>query len=317
MGPASRRRPCASIRTDVAITLTQLTSFLAVVRGGSITAAADALVVTQPSVSAALAALNREVGEDLLERSGRSVRLSAAGEAFAPYAADVIGLLAEGRDAAREAAAGAEGRLRIIAVTTAAESFVPPLMKAFAERCRELELELMLEVGNSTAVLEAVLDHRADVAITGQPPTEGRLEAVPLMDNEIVLVSAPDDPLAHSEPLSAQRLGDRTWLLREETSGTRALNERYIAAAGLEPRTLTLGSNGAIKQAARAGLGVSLISRATVEIELESGWLSMIPLAQPPATRRWWVLRSAVGPVRPAVAEFMAFAPRAMAGHAS
>jgi len=299
----------------VAITLTQLTSFLAVVRGGSITAAADALVVTQPSVSAALAALNREIGEELLERSGRSVRLSAAGQAFAPYAADVIGLLAEGRDAAREAAAGAEGRLRIIAVTTAAESFVPPLMKAFAERRRDLEL--MLEVGNSAAVLEAVLDHRADVAITGQPPTEGRLEAVPLMDNEIVLVTSPEDPLAHSEPLAAQRLGDLTWLLREETSGTRALNERFIAAAGFEPRTLTLGSNGAIKQAARAGLGVSLISRATVEIELESGWLGMIPLAQPPATRRWWVLRSAVGPVRPAVAEFMAFAPDAMAGHAS
>lgn len=299
----------------MAITLTQLTSFLAVVRGGSITAAADALVVTQPSVSAALAALNREVGEDLLERSGRSVRLSAAGEAFAPYAADVIGLLAEGRDAAREAAAGAEGRLRIIAVTTAAESFVPPLMKAFAERCRELEL--VLDVGNSTAVLEAVLDHRADVAITGQPPPEGRLKAVPLMDNEIVLVTAPDDPLADSEPMSAQQLGDRTWLLREETSGTRALNERFIAAAGLEPRTLTLGSNGAIKQAARAGLGVSLISRATVQVELESGWLGMIPLIQPPATRRWWVLRSAVGPIRPAVVEFMAFAPSAVTGHAS
>jgi DNA-binding transcriptional LysR family regulator len=174
----------------------------------------------------------------------------------------------------------------------------------------------MLEVGNSTAVLEAVLDHRADVAITGQPPTGGRLEAVPLMDNEIVLVTAPDDPLTRVEPMSAQRLGDRTWLLREETSGTRALNERYIAAAGLEPRTLTLGSNGAIKQAARAGLGVSLISRATVQVELESGWLGMIPLIQPPATRRWWVLCSTVGPVRPAVAEFMAFAPSAVPGHA-
>lgn len=297
----------------MAITLTQLSSFLAVVRGGSITAAADALVVTQPSVSAALAALNREVGEELLERSGRSVRLSPAGEAFAPYAADVVGLLQKGRDAAREAAAGAERCLRIIAVTTAAESFVPPLMKAFAERRRELEL--VLDVGNSTAVLEAVLDHRADVAITGQPPPEGRLEAVPLMDNEIVVVTAPDDPLARAEPTPVHRLGNRTWLLREETSGTRALNERFIAAAGLSPRTLTLGSNGAIKQAARAGLGISLISRATVQVELESGWLGMIPLVQPPATRRWWVLRSAVGPVRPAVAEFMAFAPKAVVGH--
>lgn len=295
----------------MAITLTQLTSFLAVVRGGSITTAADALIVTQPSVSAALAALNRELGVDLFERAGRSVRLSAAGEAFAPYAADVVGLLEQGRQIAQEAAAGTERRLRIIAVTTAAESFVPPLMKAFA--AHHAELELVLDVGNRAAVLTAVLDHRADVAITGQPPTDGRLEAVPLADNEIVLVAAPDDPLAAGERVSPTQLADRTWLLREETSGTRALNERFLEAAGLEPQALTLGSNGAIKQAAHAGLGVSLISRAAVQVELESGWLGTITLDQPPATRRWWVLRSTVGPLRPVVAEFMAFAPGAVA----
>lgn len=292
----------------MAITLTQLSSFLAVVRGGSITAAADALVVTQPSVSAALAALNRELSVDLLERAGRSVRLSPAGEAFAPYAADVVGLLEEGRGAAQEAAAGAERRLRIAAVTTAAESFVPPLMKAFAARRRDVELEL--DVGNRGAVLAAVLDHRADVAIAGQPPAEGRLQAVPLFDNEIVLVTAPDDPLAQMDAVEAPLLAERTWLLREQSSGTRALNERFLVAAGLEPRTLTLGSNGAIKQAARAALGIALISRAAVQVELESGWLGAIALAHPPATRRWWVLRSAVGPVRPVVDDFMAFAPK-------
>ncbi len=293
------------------MTHTQLTSFLAVVRAGSITAAADALIVTQPSISAALAALNRELDVELLERAGRSVRLSPAGEAFAPYAADVIGLLEQGRDAAREAAAGSERRLRIVAVTTAAESFVPPLMQAFA--ARHPGLELVLDVANRASVLEAVCDHRADVAVTGQPPTDGRLEAVPLAENEIVLVTAPDDPLAGSGPVPAARLADRTWLLREETSGTRALNEEFLDAAGLEPRTLTLGSNGAIKQAARAGLGVALISRAAVGFELESGWLGAIGLSPPPAVRRWWVLRSAVGPVRRTVADFVAFAPQAVA----
>ncbi len=99
------------------------------------------------------------------------MRLSAAGEAFAPYAADVVGLLEGGREAARGAAEGAEGRLRIAAVTTAAESFVPPLMKAFVGH-RD-GLELVLDVGNRAAVLEALLDHRADVAIAGQPPTDG------------------------------------------------------------------------------------------------------------------------------------------------
>jgi LysR family transcriptional regulator, low CO2-responsive transcriptional regulator len=85
--------------------VTQLTAFLAVVRGGSVTAAADELVVTQPSVSSAVAALSRELGCELFERSGRGIRLTDAGAAFRPYATDIVGLLEEGRQAAREAAA--------------------------------------------------------------------------------------------------------------------------------------------------------------------------------------------------------------------
>jgi DNA-binding transcriptional LysR family regulator len=80
----------------MAVTLTQLHAFLTVVRRGSVTAAAEELVVTQPSVSAAVSALERELGVRLTERAGRTVRPTAAGEAYAPYAADVLGLLEQG-----------------------------------------------------------------------------------------------------------------------------------------------------------------------------------------------------------------------------
>src|SRR6266508_3684816 len=123
----------------MAITVAQLTAFLAVLRGGSVTAAADELVVTQPSVSAAVAALGRELGCDLFERSGRGIRPTQAGAAFAPYAADVIGLLEQGRHSAREAAAVSARRLHIAAVTTAAESFVPPLMRAYSGEHPDVE----------------------------------------------------------------------------------------------------------------------------------------------------------------------------------
>lgn len=289
----------------MAITVTQLSSFLAVVRGGSITAAADVLYVTQPSVSSAISALSRELGVEVLQRAGRSVRLTPAGEAFAPYAGDVLGLLESGRRAARAASEGAERELRIAAVTTAAESFVPPLMQAFG--AQRPEVPLVLDVANRTGVLGAVLDHRADVAFAGQPPGDERLEALPLYANEIVLITAPEDPLAGAGPVTADRLLRHTWLLREPGSGTRALNERFLAGAGLHPRTLTLGSNGAIKQAARAGLGVSLLSRAAAETELDSGLLVAVPLEQPLPARRWYALRSAVGPVRPEVSDFLAF----------
>jgi DNA-binding transcriptional LysR family regulator len=305
----------------MAITLTQLTAFLAVVRGGSVTAAADELVVTQPSVSSALTALSRELGCNLFERAGRGVRLTEAGSAFAPYATDVIGLLNRGRQSAREAAELSARKLQIAAVTTAAESFVPPLMRAFSDE--HPDVELTLAVGNRQDVLERVRAHTVDVAISGRPPTKDGLLAEPLTDNEIVCITAPDDPAAAvtgvgagtgtgtgtaaGGRLEAGDLSGRTWLLREPGSGTRILNERFLADHGLEPNTLTLGSNGAIKQAARAGLGVSLLSRAAAEAELESGRLGEIRLSGGPEPRPWFVIRSAVGPARPSVDAFVSF----------
>lgn len=288
------------------MTVTQLKTLLAVVRGGSVTAAADELVVTQPSVSSALAALARELGCDVFERSGRGIRLTASGAAFAPYAADVIGLLDQGRQAAQEAADIVARRLQIIAVTTAAESFVPPLMRRFADQYPEIELTLA--VGNRQDVLERVLHHSADVAISGKPPADDRLVAERLNDNEIVCITTPDDPAAGQARLEAAQLNGRRWLLREPGSGTRTLNEQFLTNRGLDPATLTLGSNGAIKQAVRAGLGVSLLSRAAVEAELASGWLGELRLKDGPAKRSWFVLRAAVGPVRAPVEMFVAFA---------
>jgi len=270
-----------------------------------VTVAAEELVVTQPSVSSAIAALSRELGCELFERAGRGIRLTDAGSAFRSYAEDVVGLLDDGRHAAREAAGVAALRMRIAAVTTAAESFVPPLMREFASR--HPDVELTLDVGNREYVFERVLSHFADVAISGKPPADERLVAEPLLENHIVCITGPDDPLAAAGPVQASALAHRPWLLREPGSGTRALGEQFLSEQGLSPKTLTLGSNGAIKQAARAGLGVSLLSRAAVEAELRAGWLGEVALDDGPEPRPWFVLRSAVGPVRSAVATFIEF----------
>ncbi len=242
--------------------MTQLRSFLAVVRTGSVSAAASELVVTQPSVSAAVSSLSRELGVSLLERDGRGVRPSAAGIEFAAYAADVIGLLDEGSRAAKAAERSSGLGLRIAAVTTAAESFVPPLMQEFATL--HPEVGLGLEVGNRDRVLSIVLGHEADVAIAGRPPRDPRIVSHAIRANELVLVASADDPLATEAPVELEALEGRRWLLREPGSGTRLVNEEFIAGAGIAVETLTLGSNGAIRQAARAGLGVSFVSRDAV-----------------------------------------------------
>jgi LysR family transcriptional regulator, low CO2-responsive transcriptional regulator len=288
----------------MAITLTQLRSFLAVLRTGSVTAAAEELVVTQPSVSAAVSALSRELGVELTQRVGRSIQASPAGEAFAPFAADVIGLLDQGGRAAHEAADIASSELRLAAVTTAGEHIVPPLIEAFSTL--HPQITLSLDVGNRARVFERVRLHRSDVAIGGRPPGEG-VVGERFLDNPIVVITKPGDPLARRRSVPIEELAERPWLLREEGSGTRTMTEEILTANGLDPPVLTLGSNGAIKQGARAGLGVSIQSRLTTQLELDMGLLTTIAVSPPLPLRHWYLLRPEHGPLRRPVQEFLAF----------
>src|SRR5262249_15430878 len=246
----------------MAITLNQLQSFLAVAREGSVSGAAEKLYVTQPSISAAVSALSRELEVDLTERVGRGIGLTAAGEAFRPYAADVLGLIEQGKQAAREAADLASRSLPLVAVAPAPESAARPLLRS-PHRLHP-EITLSLEVANRANVFERVLEHEVDVAIAGRPPDDERIVGVAFLRNELALIVAPDDELAGVRSVKPEQLAGRVWLMREQGSGTRQLVAEFLADHGLRPQTLTLGSNGAIKEAIRLGLGVSLQSRVAV-----------------------------------------------------
>ncbi|HZO79532.1 MAG TPA: LysR family transcriptional regulator [Solirubrobacteraceae bacterium] len=289
----------------MAVTVTQLVAFLTVVKRGSVTAAAEELVVTQPSVSAAVNALQRELGVVLMERSGRSLRPTAAGEAYVPYVTDVLGLLEQGARAAREATDAAQRTLRVGAVTTAGEFLVAPLLRTF--RDAHPELEITLHVGNRKNVFALLLAHELDLAITGRPPEELALRARAFAPNQFVLITGPSDPLAKLHSVRVEELGERPWLLREPGSGTRTMCEEYLAAHALTPRILTLGSNGAIKQASAVGLGVALQSRIAVALELELGVLSTISVRGGLPKRAWHVVHPAVGPQRSEAKAFEEF----------
>lgn len=228
-----------------------------------------------------------------------------AGHAYIPYALDVIGLLEQGRRAAQEAAQPDGPTLRVSAVTTAGEHLAPLLIQAFREH--HPELRVSLDVGNRSTVFRRLNEHAVDVAITGRVPDTARLHTEAFAEVEFVIITAPTDPLAKRRWVAPQELSDRPWLLREPGSGSRAMSEEYLAAHGLEPDVLTLGSNGAIRQAARVGLGVALTSRVAVELELKHGLLAAIHVRGGLPKRSWYVTRPAVGPVPDAVAQFTAF----------
>ena len=209
----------------MAVTLNQLSSFLAVAREGSVSAAAEKLYVTQPSISAAVSALSRELGVDLTERVGRGVGLTAAGEAFRPYAADVLGLVQQGRQAAREAADLSMRSLRIVAVATAAEYVVPRSCGASPSSIPRSSSSL--EVANRATLFERVLEHEVDVAIAGRPPDDERIAGCAFLAQR-----ARADRRARTTRSSAagrsrrDELADRVWLQRESGSGTRAARRR-------------------------------------------------------------------------------------------
>ncbi len=288
------------------MTLTQLRAFVEVAATGSVRDAAAHLVVTQPAVSAAVAALQRDLGVTLLTRDGRGVELTAAGHVFAHYARQVLGLLDEGRAAAAGRVHPEQGRVRLAAVTTAGEHVLPPFLAAF--RTRYPEAEVLLEVGNRVRVWE-LLDYReVDLVIGGRAPADKRFVTHATRPNPLVVVAAWRGPhLAEQAPreMSVEEMAGQVWLLREPGSGTRSTAEELFEDLGISPPTLTLGSNGAIRESVRAGLGVTLISRDAVARDLVPGGLEEWRWPGPPVNRAWHLVGRANESLTPTAALFL------------
>jgi DNA-binding transcriptional LysR family regulator len=276
------------------MTLGQLRTFLAVADSGSVRAAAERLVVTQPAVSAALAAVQREVGAALVAREGRGLRLTPAGELFAQRVRQALGTLDEAAAAARGAADPERGRLRLAAVTSAGEHVAPSLLNAFLTR--HPSTEVSLEVGNRRRVWELLARHEADLAIGGRPPPSATTLAT--MRHQLVVVARRQDSKSRRSRRAARTvalsdLAKATWLLREPGSGTRAAAEELFGHLDLAPRVLTFGSNGAIVESVRVGLGITLISRDAVAEHLAQGGLEEWRYGPLPLERAWHLVSRA------------------------
>ena len=256
----------------------RLRAYVAVADTGSVRAAAQRLVVTESAVSAALAALTREVGVPLFDRQGRGLRLTPAGQTYAGYARAILGLQEEALAAARGDTDPEHGRVRVAAVTTAGEHILPPVLASF--RDRHPHVGIGLEVGPSEHVWALLEAHEADLVIAGRPPRSLDVEVRAVRRNELVVVGSPG--LA-----AAPDVVSATWLMREAASGTRATCEALLAELDADPPTLTLGSNGAVVAGALAGLGVTLVSRDAVRAPLAAGQLAELAVPHTPLIRPW------------------------------
>jgi DNA-binding transcriptional LysR family regulator len=190
----------------------------------------------------------------------------------------VLGLLEQGRAAARGEADPGHGSLRLAAVTTAADQVLPRLLAGF--RARWPELELALAVGPSREVWGRLADHEADLVLGGRPPAGVPATVLAVRANDLVVVAAP-------EVAAAFALDTTPWVMREPGSGTRVTAEAYLAERDAAPPELVLGSNGAVIAGAAAGLGAALLSRDAIGAELADGRLQIIDAPGTPLHRPW------------------------------
>lgn len=269
-------------------TLNQLRTFLAVADHGSVRAAAEDLVVSQAAVSAALATLQRSLRVRLLRPEGRGIELTAAGLTYARYVRRATGLLDEAERAAVAAADPEHGEVRVAAVTTGAEQLMPALLSRF--RQHHPQVGVLLEAGNRDRVFGLLDARQVDLGLGGRPEPhrEARVQAV--RPHQLLVVSAPEVAARAPRTGLPAWLAGQTWLLREPGSGTRVATESLLAELDIAPLTLTVGSNVAIRESARVGLGITLISGDAAEPELASGQLAVLPVPGTPLHRDWFLI---------------------------
>jgi LysR family transcriptional regulator, low CO2-responsive transcriptional regulator len=292
----------------VHLSLSRLRVFLAVARSESISVASEQLMVSQPAVSATISALQREVDARLIEREGRRIRLTEAGRRLETYARRILALVDDAVDDVRAADARAHPRVRVGAVNTVAEHVLPPLLRTV--RAALPELEVQLDVSTRAHVWERLAVCETHVVVAGRPPLDPVFSTIATRHNEIVVVAPPDRHVAPED------LARETWLLREPGSGTRALSEEFFERLGIAPEArLTIGSNGAIRECVRVGLGVSLVARDAVERELAAGLLVEVPTPLTPLERAWHVVVNGQAALPPSASRFLAaFLDAALAG---
>jgi LysR family transcriptional regulator, low CO2-responsive transcriptional regulator len=260
-------------------TVARLRALVTVADAGSVREAARRLSVTESAVSAALAALAREVRVPLVERDGRGLRLTASGQAYSGYARSILGLHEEGLAAARGDRDPERGRVRVAAVSTAGEYLLPKALAAFLARYPGVDLRL--EVGSSERLWALFGAHEADLVIGGRPPphvADAVVRAV--RPNLLVVVVAPE--IAAGFDIARTR-----WLQREAGSGTRSTGDVLLASLDADPPRLTLGSGGAVAACAAAGLGATLVSRDAVARQLGDGQLVEVAVPGTPLRRPW------------------------------
>lgn len=267
----------------------QVRAFCVLARTGSFTQTARELHITQSGISHSIKALERDIGCRLLDRLGKKVVLTQAGEQLLHHATRILLEMEHARESLAHLGKWGRGRLRIGASTTACQHLIPPVLREFKESFPEHAIAI--EPGDTSALVSALLRHRIDLAIAVEPDKEPQLEFLPLFTDELHFIVGALHPWAKTGHVDRTDMPRQNYILYNKNSITFRIVEEYFRREDMVLNTvIELGSMEAIKELVKLGLGVSILAPWIARREIEEGSLVALSLGRRKLERRWGIL---------------------------
>jgi len=287
------------------LTLRQIEVFNAVAKHQNYTRAAEDLHLSQPAVSMQIRQLEEGIGLPLFEQIGKQMHLTDAGDQMYIFGREIAGLLDEA-ETVFEGIKGVRHGTLTISVATTASHFATRLLAEFSKQHEGITISL--DVTNREALRRQLENNEPDLVIMGQPPEGMDVEADAFMENPLVMIAPANHPLTELKQIPLSHFENESFVVRELGSGTRGATQRFFDEHGVAFNTaIEMTSNEAIKQAVEAGLGLGIVSIHTLELELETGRLSILDVEDFPIIRHWYVLQRKGKRLSPAAQAFKEF----------
>jgi len=249
--------------------------------------------------------LEISAGLPLFERIGRKLYVTEAGQELLARTREILRALKDAEDTLDGLRGLRRGRINLAVVSTA-KYFVPRLLASFGKDFPELEIRLA--VNNRNSVIDQLVANEVDLAIMGRSPQSLDTVAEPFAQNPHVIIAAPDHPLAERRKILVETVAKENFIVREPGSGTRLAMQQFFEEFGLVCNVgMEMASNETIKQAVMAGMGVSFISRHTLDLEIQTHRLVVLDVRGTPVIRQWHVAHLAKKRLSPTAVAFKEF----------
>lgn len=288
----------------------QIEAFVNVIKHKSFSKAADAIYLTQPTISAHISSLEKELGIKLIDRSGKDIEPTEAGRLFYEHAVNLINTRDNAIYSLSKYNNTIKGKIEIAASTVPSQIILPKLIKEFSSKYKDISFSITQM--DSVEVAEAVMEKQFEIGIVGTNIENNKLGCSHLVDDKLVLITPNTDKYnAWHDSIPFNQLPKESFIIREAGSGTRSEFERIIEESGLSKSSIhiiaQMNSIEAIKQSVSMGLGVSIVSLLSVQDYLECGLLRAFDIEGLDLSRAFYVIYLNNRPLSPLSKEFLKF----------